>query len=655
VNFEALQELALKIAGERSVDRVLQHIVDGLLQRPAVALARVWIAGQGDECASCRMRPVCPDQSACLHLVASAGTSLAGEAWSRTDGNFRRIPIGRLKVGSLAVGREGLLITDPLSTHFEHQSWVRDEGIRSFAGQPLTYRGKTLGVLAVFRRQPIDAQEFQWLRMFADHAAAAVAKARAFAVLAQAEHRIRQDERELRLLIESLPLSLGALDASGRVYYINSAGQRYLGRTLAELTVATVEDQLALVYAPEDLESVRSIVGSALASGTPCELEARLRRHDGQYRWHLIRYEPLLDDQGRVVRWYASGVDIDERKRAEERIRSENVALREAIDQTTMFEEIVGASPRLRAVLADVAKVAPTDSTVLISGETGTGKELVARAIHKRSRRSAHPFVSVNCAAIPPALIASELFGHEKGAFTGAVQRRTGRFEVAEGGTVFLDEIGELPLETQVSLLRVIQEREFERLGGSRPLRANVRIVAATNQDLTRAVASGAFRSDLFYRLNVFPISIPPLRDRAEDIPMLVQYFVSRFARNVGKRFAGISARSLELLQAYAWPGNIRELQNVLERAVIIADTDILSVDATWLRREPTLDDASLLPLPDQLAQQERGLIEAALNETRGRVSGPSGAAAKLKMAATTLDSRIKALGIDKNAFKIAY
>jgi formate hydrogenlyase transcriptional activator len=481
------------------------------------------------------------------------------------------------------------------------------------------------------------------------------ANARASSELAQAEHRIRQDERELRLLIESLPLSLGALDANGRVYYINSAGLRYLGRTLADLTIATVEDQLALVYAPEDLESVRSIVGSALASGTPCELEARLRRNDGQYRWHLIRYEPLLDDHGRVVRWYASGVDIDERKRAEERVRTENVALREAIDHTTMFKEIVGASPRLHAVLADVAKVAPTDSTVLISGETGTGKELVARAIHKRSRRSAHPFVSVNCAAIPPALIASELFGHEKGAFTGAMQRRTGRFEVAEGGTIFLDEIGELPLETQVSLLRVIQEREFERLGGSRPLRANVRIVAATNQDLSRAVLSGAFRSDLFYRLNVFPISIPPLRDRAEDIPMLVQYFVSRFARNVGKRFTSISTRSLELLQAYAWPGNIRELQNVLERAVIIADTDILSVDATWLRRESTEGDTSLLALPDQLAQQERTLIEAALNETRGRVAGRSGAAAKLKMASTTLDSRIKALGIDKNAFKVAY
>lgn len=644
----------MRMAGERSVDRVLQHIVDGLRERPGIALARVWIAGPGDGCASCRMRPVCPDQSACLHLAASAGTSVTGESWTRTDGSFQRIPIGRLKVGSIAANREGLLLSDPRSEQLTHQAWVRDEGISSFAGQPLIYHDEMLGVLAVFRRKQIDMREFQWLRMFADYAAAAVANARAFSALAQAENRIRQDERELRLLIDSLPLSVAAINTDDRLYYINNAGLRYLGWTLADLTVATGDDHRAVVYAPEDLEAVRSIVGSARGSGTACEFEARIRRHDGEYRWQLIRYEPLLDEQGRVVRWYVIGVDIDERKRAEERVRTENVALREAIDQTTS-EEIVGASPRLRTVLADIVKVAPTDSTVLISGETGTGKELVARAIHTRSRRSSHPFVSINCAAIPPALIASELFGHEKGAFTGAVQRRAGRFELAEGGTIFLDEIGELPLETQVSLLRVIQEREFERLGGNRPLRANVRIVAATHRDLVKAVRSGAFRSDLFYRLNVFPISVPPLRDRAEDIPLLVQYFVSRFARNVGKRFASISAKTLELLQTYEWPGNIRELQNVLERAVIVAETDTLSIDATWLRRDAALEDDQLLGLPNQLTQQERGFIEAALRETRGRVAGPSGAAAKLRMAPTTLDSRIKALGIDKNAFKAKY
>ena len=655
MNLDALQEVALRISGEHSVDQVLRHIVDGLSQQPGVALARVWVARPGDLCTSCRMRTQCPSQTLCLHLGASAGSSLAGEPWLRTDGSFCRIPIGAAKVGSVAADRTGLLLGHPLADVLERPSWVQSEGIKSFAGQPLIFRDEMLGVLAIFRRQPIEDQEFRWLRMFADQAAAAMANAQAFSELVQADARIRQDERELRLLIDTLPLSVGAIHADGRVFYINKAGQQYLGRSLAELTVTTADDQLALVYAPDDLDSVRSIVRDALSCGTACELEARLRRHDGEYRWHLIRYEPLRDQEGCVIRWYATGVDIDERKRAEERVRTENVALREAADQISMFEEIVGTSPRLRAVIGHVSKVAPTDSTVLILGETGTGKELVARAIHKRSRRSSHPFVSVNCAAIPSALIASELFGHEKGAFTGAVQRRVGRFELAEGGTIFLDEIGELPLETQVALLHVIQEREFERLGGSRRIHANVRIIAATNRDLTRAVASGVFRSDLFYRLNVFPIPMPPLRERPEDIPMLVQYFVSRFARNAGKRFATISTNSLELLQAYTWPGNIRELQNVLERAVIIAETDTLSIDATWLRRAPALEESHLLALPDQLTLQERGLIEAALTETKGRVSGPSGAAAKLKMASTTLDSRIKALGIDKNAFKTVY
>ena len=651
MNLEALQDVALRISGERSVGSVLQHIVDGLIQRPGVALARVWVTRPGDECTSCRMRSLCPDQSSCLHLAASAGSSLGGETWTRTDGRFRRIPIGPLKVGSIAAGRSGLLIADPVSELWDQPSWVRDEGIASFAGQPLTFQNETLGVLAVFRRQPIDEREFRWLRLFADQAASAMATARAFSELVHANTRILQTERELRLLIDSLPQSVGSISADGHVYYVNKAGLEYLGRTLEELTAA--DDQLAVVYSPDDLEAVRAAIGDALGKGVSCELEARLRRHDGEYRWHLVHYEPLLDEQGRVIRWYGTAVDIHERKCAEERARTEIVALREAIDHVSMFEEIVGTSAPLRGVLAHVSKVAPTDSTVLITGDTGTGKELIARAIHKRSRRSPQPFISVNCASIPAALIASELFGHEKGAFTGALQQRAGRFEQAEGGTIFLDEIGDLPLDMQVSLLRVIQEREFERLGGGRPIRADVRIIAATNRDLAAAVESGAFRSDLFYRLNVFPIEMPALRERPEDIPMLVQYFVRRFARNLGKRVTNISTRSLELLQAYTWPGNIRELQNVLERAVIIAETDILTIDAKWLRRAPAPTPASgVLPLSDQLSLQEKAIIEAALRATQGQVAGRSGAAAKLKIAPTTLDSRIKALGIDKNAFK---
>src|SRR4029077_19675763 len=251
-----------------------------------------------------------------------------------------------------------------------------------------------------------------------------------------------------------------------------------------------------------------------------------------------------------------------------------------------MFEEIVGTSAPLRAVLTNVSRVAPTDSTVLITGETGTGKELIARAIHKRSARSSHAFVSVNCAAIPPALIASELFGHEQGAFTGALQRRLGRFELADRGTIFLDEVGDLPADTQLALLRVLQEREFERVGGTRSIRVDVRVIAATNRDLNAAMAGGAFRSDLFYRLNVFPIEMPPLRERQEDIPLLVAYFLDRYARKAGKTIGSIDERTLEILQGYSWPGNIRELQNVIERSVIVSETDTRAIDDSWLGRE---------------------------------------------------------------------
>jgi transcriptional regulator with GAF, ATPase, and Fis domain len=351
--------------------------------------------------------------------------------------------------------------------------------------------------------------------------------------------------------------------------------------------------------------------------------------------------------------------DITTVKNAFEEIRTlrdqlykENLALREEIDITRMFEEIVGSSPALQAVLSQVARVAPTDSTVLVTGETGTGKELIARAIHKRSQRSSRAFVSVNCAAIPRDLIASELFGHEKGAFTGATQRRLGRFESAEGGTIFLDEIGELPAEMQILLLRVLQEREFQRVGGNESLAVDVRVVAATNRDLQAAIAEGEFREDLFYRLNVFPIQVPPLRNRKEDIPLLVQYFVDRYASKAGKNITGINKRSLELLHSYAWPGNIRELQNVIERSVIISDSQDLSMDESWLGQGAPIASSQAQPLSERLAAQEREIIEAALAESKGRVSGPSGAAAKLGMPQSTLDSKIKSLKINKHQFK---
>ncbi len=301
-------------------------------------------------------------------------------------------------------------------------------------------------------------------------------------------------------------------------------------------------------------------------------------------------------------------------KQSEERRQHENVALREEVDQATMFEEIVGTSAALQRVLSLLSKVAPTDASVLVTGETGTGKELVARAIHRRSHRSSRPFVSVNCAAIPRDLIASELFGHEKGSFTGALQRRLGRFEMAEGGTIFLDEVGELPLETQIALLRVLQEHEFERVGGTRSIQTNVRVVAATNRDLWAAIAAGTFRSDLFYRLNVFPIEMPPLRERQEDIPVLVEYFIHGCARSAGKNIRGIKKKSLDLLQSYPWPGNIRELQNVIERSVIMCETENFSVDETWLPREPVASEFNgETDFSQRLAAREKEMIESAL------------------------------------------
>jgi len=462
----------------------------------------------------------------------------------------------------------------------------------------------------------------------------------------RAEERVRQDERELRAIVDFVPQLLVVGDAQGVVEYANRAALEFTGRTLEE-TVGHPDVWSEIVH-PDDLPAMLANLRS-LAEGIGGEVEIRLRRPDGQYRWVLTRNAPLPDAEGHVVRWFATGIDIDDRKRAEQRMHDENLALREEVDKASMFEEIVGTSPPLRAVLTSVAQVAPSDSTVLITGETGTGKELVARAIHKRSQRASRAFVSVNCAAIPPTLIASELFGHEKGAFTGALQRRAGRFELADGGTIFLDEVGDLPPDTQLALLRVLQEREFERVGSTRPIKVDVRIIAATNRDLKAAIEADAFRTDLFYRLNVFPIEMPPLRERVSDIPLLVAYFVDRYARQAGKTIRRVDKQTLDLVKSYGWPGNVRELQNVIERAVIICDSGTLTVDPHWLARETA---KPVRPLGHELTARERQMIETALAESRGRVSGPTGAAAKLGLHPSTLDSKIRALRIDKHRFK---
>ncbi len=466
----------------------------------------------------------------------------------------------------------------------------------------------------------------------------------------QAEDKIREKETELRQILDFAPQLVGVYGPNRERLHVNRIALDYLGLSLGEWRQTS--ERHAFVH-PDDRARDRDYFDRALSTGSAYELELRLRKGDGTYRWFLARFNPVRDGNGNIRRWYVANTDIEDRKRAEEKLQQENVALREEIDRASMFEEIVGTSPALQTVLSRISKVAPTDSTVLITGETGTGKELVARAIHRRSNRASRAFVSVNCAAIPRDLIASELFGHEKGAFTGAMQRRLGRFELAEGGTIFLDEVGELLPDTQVALLRVLQEREFERVGGRQSIRVDVRVVAATNRDLKAAVANGTFREDLYYRLNVFPLEMPPLRARRADIPLLVEYFIDRYGRKAGKNIRSVDKKTLQLLQSYPWPGNIRELQNIIERSVIVCETEIFTVDESWLSKQ-SHDERSggKLYLSQKLAAKEKEVIEEALRESQGRVFGPSGAAAKLGIARSTLESKIQSLNINKNRFK---
>src|SRR6266404_5500599 len=515
-------------------------------------------------------------------------------------------------------------------------------------GEPLDLDHRSRGADGVYRwfhirgRAQRDAEGgiIRWYHLVTD----IDERKRAEDELAKAFDVIAKSEAELRTIIDAISQLIVALSADGKFLTANQAVLEYTGLTKEEVESQAFGD----VFHPEDTERLRGQREAAIARGLQFEHERRVRHRDGEYRWFLIQYNPLRDEEGKVIRWYATGTDIDDRKQAEERTRQENVALRELIDQAYMFEEIVGSSPALKTVLSSIVKVAPTDSTVLITGETGTGKELIERAIHKGSQRASHAFISVNCAAIPASLIASELFGHEKGAFTGAIQRRQGRFELAHSGTIFLDEIGELPAETQIALLRVIQERQFERVGGSQAIPTDVRIIAATNGDLPAAIAAGTFRADLFYRLNVFPTDVPPLRQRKEDIPMLVEYFVKRYSDKARKNISKIHKNTFRLCQSYHWPGNIRELQNIIERSVILSTGDTFRIDPAWLSSQNALRLELSGPLKQNLQNYERELIEAALAKSNGKVAGPSGAAVRLGIPRSTLDLKIKQLNIKK-------
>jgi len=526
MKLEALQAVSLAIARERSVESVLQKIVDGLVVQPGVALARLWLKSPGDICARCPMRLECPDQTECLHLMASAGTPTKKgiEDWSRLDGDFRRFPLGVLKIGKIGSTGEPLLLTN-LSTESDwiaRPKWAESEGIQSFAGQPLIFRGEILGVLAVFCRQTVEADEFNWLRMFANHAAVALANSRAFA-----------------------------------------------------------------------------------------EIE-RLR----------------------------------------EQLKLENDYLREEVKQEQHFGDIIGQSAALEKVLDQITLVAPSDANVLVLGESGTGKELIARAIHERSQRAAGPLVKVNCASIPRDLFESEFFGHVRGAFTGAIRDRVGRFQLADGGTLFLDEVGEIPLDLQSKLLRVLQEGTFERVGEEKTRRANVRLVAATNRDLRREIAAGTFRQDLFFRLSVFPIELPPLRERREDIPLLARHFINQARRQARCGNLQLTPGQIQRLQNYDWPGNVRELQNVIERAMILSrcGAQPLNLELILPEAEPASakPPVSAFVTQSELEARERANLLAALEAAKWKIYGPGGAAQLLGMKPTTLASRLRSLGIRK-------
>ncbi len=507
------------MAQNRTLPEVLGSIVSGIAKCEHVALARIWLLNPGDLCSACRFREECPDQTRCLHLVASAGTSADPDRdHTRTDGTFRRFPLGVRKIGQIAKSGQPLLLAGVHGSEawIADREWFLHERVQSFAGHPLVFRGEVLGVLAIFDRLLLDAADFEWLRVFADHAAVSIANANAFEEIAFLKERL---EEEINYLREEVTAQRGA-------------------------------------------------------------------------------------------------------------------------------SEIIGDSPALRKMLQQIDLVAPTDATVLITGESGTGKELIARGIHERSPRNGRPLVTVNCGAVPEALFESEFFGHVRGAFTGALRDKAGRFELADGGTLFLDEIGEVPLPMQAKLLRVLQEQEIERVGDTRTRKVNVRILAATNRDLRAEVAAGRFRQDLFYRLSVFPIESPPLRERRDDIPTLAEHFIRTAAKRMNRRPPKLSAAAARELAAQDWPGNVRELQNTIERAVILAQNGPLVFDAPAAPSpKPALENATVFTRTD-LKQRERESITAALAQTAGKIFGPDGAAALLHMKPTTLASRIKALGL---------
>jgi PAS domain S-box-containing protein len=586
-----------------------------------------------------------------VHLDAIAGPSLP-EEWTC---QMEKLPIGPCagSCGTAAYRGSPVMVSDiasdPLWDVPEHRAAALKHGLRASWSNPvLSSQGKVLATFCMyFREVRTPTSKDLELIEFATH------QARVAIERDKSEQALRRSEGYLADAQKLSQTGSWAWSPEGGIKYWSEECYHVHGFDPRD-GLPKFEELFQRIH-PDDRTRLKELMEREVPEKRLFETDYRIVHPSGAVRDIHSTGRPVLSPSGDLIEFMGTVMDVTASKKAFEEIKElrdqlyrENIVLREELGKTSMFEEVIGTSSALQMVLARAAKVAPTDSTVLIMGETGTGKELIARAIHKRSKRSKRPFISVNCAAVPSSLIMSELFGHEKGAFTGAVQRRLGRFELAEGGTLFLDEVGDLPMETQIALLRVLQEREFERVGGTEVLRADVRIISATNRDLQTAIADGAFRSDLYYRLNVFPIKLPPLRERKDDVAPLVNYFVDRYAKRAGKKIKHIQKKALEALEEYSWPGNVRELQNVIERSLIIGETTEFSIDKSWVANEPRSPGSAATV---QKAN-ERQRIEAALAQSSGKISGAHGAAAKLGMPPSTLESKIRSLKINKFQFK---
>ena len=644
------------MAEKRSLPEVLRAVVIGLAQCRKVVLARIWLIEKGDICETCRFSQECPDQTRCLHLVASTGNSDdPRNDYGRLDGGFRRFPMGVRKVGQVAETGKPFLQSNLRGNEewIAQPEWIKREGVKTVAAQPLVFRGEVLGVLAIFDTGVLASADIQWLRVFADHAAVSIANARAFEEIESLRARLEQENDQLREefrdLFEEAPIPYVYEGLDSRFIRANQAALKTLGIRPDEITGTFGKGLVA-----DGIENQRRLREAFEAAGRGKEINGvllELRRKDnGNPVWVQWWSRPAAD--GKSTRTMM--VDVTDRVLMEQeqtRLQAQNDYLLEEIRKEHNFGDLIGSSPGLRKVVQQIQLVAPTNTAVLVTGESGTGKELVARAIHEHSQCKGRALITVNCGAVPENLFESEFFGHMRGAFTGAVRDKPGRFELADGGTLFLDEIGEIPLPMQAKLLRVLQEQEIERVGDTRTRKINVRVIAATNRDLKKEVEAGRFRQDLFYRLSVFPIEIPPLRERREDIAPLAAHFVKQIARRLNRPIPRVTQAALDQLADHDWPGNIRELQNAVERAVIVSQRGPLQFELPGLASSQSSTSrqqsrTAVLMTRDELKSRERESIAAALQQTGGRVFGTGGAAELLGMKPTTLASRIKALGL---------